>query len=533
MNGASARDFLAAGWLDALASDYHPPSLLAAVYQMEADGACAFERAVELVSSGPARIAGLADRGRIEVGARADLVAVAVHDGQPMVRQTWVAGRPCLGAGEPHAPARSSSPPRESRSSATAPAGVAADSVAIRPAAWADADAIVALIEAMGGHEGAAERVGTRPALGTLLERPNVRTLVAEAAGRAAGYLELHARPSAAFGVTEGWIASLVVDPALRGRGVGRRLLEAAADEAALLGCSTLTVDSSLARERAHGFYRRAGFADIAPARRFRRPLDEPSDAGLEQRFLHAAALAAAAVGGALGGRERQLPDSGGFDTADKQTDLAAERVAVALLEALGLAILSEESGLFGPAPRAGDAWISLDPIDGTRNCMHGVGPWATAVGLVRDGEPLAGLVVDHASGRRWWAGPSGPARVDGRIARPRAGGLLTLPSTPPQALDGACVGAADRLGLARADRRLHVRRPVPCRGRQHGRVRRHDACDQPRARLRGRDGDPARCRRGAARPRRPAAATGARPRRQLPPRGGADGRAGARAAGR
>lgn len=452
MNGASARDFLAAGWLDALASDYHPPSLLAAVYQMEADGACTFERAIELVSGGPARIAGLADRGRIEVGARADLVAVAVHDGQPMVRQTWVAGTPCMGAGELQARAWSSLRPRDASSSTGGPprGHAGADAITVRPAAWHDADAIVTLIEAMGGHDGAAERPGTRAALGALIERPMVRTLVAQAAGRLAGYLELHARPSAAFGVTEGWIASLVVDPALRGQGIGRRLLEVAEDEAALLGCSTLTVDSSVLREDAHRFYRREGFADVTPARRFRRPLVDAVDAGLEQRFLRAAARAADAVAGALAARERQIP-AGGFDPADKQIDLAAEGVAVAILEALGLSILSEESGRFGPAPRADAPWISLDPIDGTRNCVHGVSPWATTIGLVRAGAPLAGLVVDHASGRRWWAGSHGPARVDGRIARPRPGGLVALPSTPPQDLDRACVPGAVDLGLSRA----------------------------------------------------------------------------------
>lgn len=82
---------------------------------------------------------------------------------------------------------------------------------------------------------------------------------------------------------------------------------------------------------------------------------------------------------------------------------------------------------------------------------MHGVSPWATTIGLVRDGAPLAGLVVDHASGRRWWAGSSGPARVDGHIARPRPGGLIVLPSIAPQELDRACVAGAGGLGLSRA----------------------------------------------------------------------------------
>lgn len=459
MNGASARDFLAAGRLDALASDYHPPSLLAAVYRLAADGACTFARAVELVSTGPARIAGLDDRGRIEAGARADLVAVAVlHDGQPMVGQTWVAGRPCLGMGEPQGAAsngRRDAATVPLSSSGSTPATQAPPppdgEVTVRPARWEDREAIVELIEAMGGHEGARERPGTRPALGTLMQRPTVRMLVAQAGDRVAGYLELHARPSSAFGVTEGWISALAVDPSDRRRGIGRRLLAVAEREARMLGCTALAVDSSVARGRAHRFYRRHGFAGITPAQRFRRPLSASPAGGLEERFLHAAALAADAVAGALAGRERHLPASGGFDTDDKQADLEAERVAVAALESLGLAILSEESGLIGAEPQSGEPWISLDPIDGTRNCMHGVAPWATAIGLVCHGEPLAGFVVDHASGRRWWAGPAGPARVDGRIARPRPGGLLTLPSTPPHALDGAVVAGAQALGLVRA----------------------------------------------------------------------------------
>lgn len=439
MNGASARDFLAAGRLDALASDYHPPSLLEAVYRLEAEDACPFDRAVALVTSGPARIANLADRGRIEPGARADLVAVAVHDGQPMVRQTWVAGRPCLGVVVPEGERRVGGP-------APAPAPVR-----VRVAEAGDRAAIIALIEAMGGHEGGRERPGTHAALGALVQRPTVRTLVAQDGDEVVGYLELHARPSSMFGVTEGWIGTLAVDEARRSRGVGRLLLEAAEGEAALLGCTELTVESSLARERAHGFYRRHGFTDIAPARRFRRPVAAPDTAGLEERFLGAAARAAEAVAGALAGRERHLPSDGGFDTGDKQADLEAERVAVAILGPLGLTILSEESGFFGPPPAPGAPWISLDPIDGTRNCMHGVAPWATAVGLVCDGEPVAGFVVDHASGRRWWAGSTGPAYVDGRIARPRTGGLLSLPSTPPARLADAALPGAHALGLTRA----------------------------------------------------------------------------------
>ena len=40
----------------------------------------------------PARMSRLPDRGRLEAGLRADLVRVRVHQGMPVVRQTWRAG---------------------------------------------------------------------------------------------------------------------------------------------------------------------------------------------------------------------------------------------------------------------------------------------------------------------------------------------------------------------------------------------------------------------------------------------------------
>lgn len=54
---------------------------------------------------------------------------------------------------------------------------------------------------------------------------------------------------------------------------------------------------------------------------------------------------------------------------------------------------------------------------------------------LVRGSRPVAGLVVDLSSGRRWCAAPSLGGRVDGVAARPRSGGLLLLPSTEPHRL--------------------------------------------------------------------------------------------------
>ena len=80
----SALEGIRVGVVDGLCADYHPASLLHAALSLERGG-MALSEAVKLVSSNPARAARLTDRGRIEVGCRADLVAV---DGA-RVRVTW------------------------------------------------------------------------------------------------------------------------------------------------------------------------------------------------------------------------------------------------------------------------------------------------------------------------------------------------------------------------------------------------------------------------------------------------------------
>ncbi len=97
LTNLSAREALSRGCLDALASDYHPPSLLAAAYSLVDNDLCSWPEAIALITSGPARLALLTDRGRLEPGLRADLVAVARQGDYRLVRQTWVSGRPILG----------------------------------------------------------------------------------------------------------------------------------------------------------------------------------------------------------------------------------------------------------------------------------------------------------------------------------------------------------------------------------------------------------------------------------------------------
>lgn len=71
---ASAIDLVAMGLCDALASDYHYPSLRRAAFFLADAGVLPLHEAWGLISKGPARVLGLADRGSFEPGQRADLV---------------------------------------------------------------------------------------------------------------------------------------------------------------------------------------------------------------------------------------------------------------------------------------------------------------------------------------------------------------------------------------------------------------------------------------------------------------------------
>lgn len=86
---ASAADVIAHGLCDALASDYQPATMLAAAFHLVAAGTCSLHDAVALVTRGPADATGLHDRGRIEVGARADLILVDDGGRWPTVRSSW------------------------------------------------------------------------------------------------------------------------------------------------------------------------------------------------------------------------------------------------------------------------------------------------------------------------------------------------------------------------------------------------------------------------------------------------------------
>ncbi|MCZ4352497.1 alpha-D-ribose 1-methylphosphonate 5-triphosphate diphosphatase [Roseovarius aestuarii] len=73
---ASAAEMVMMGQVDALASDYHYPSMKRAAFFLADAGVCDLAAAWHLISAGPARVLGLTDRGVLAPGQRADLVVL-------------------------------------------------------------------------------------------------------------------------------------------------------------------------------------------------------------------------------------------------------------------------------------------------------------------------------------------------------------------------------------------------------------------------------------------------------------------------
>ena len=87
----SAIELIAEGLCDALASDYHYPAMRQSVGRLVAEEACDFATAWALLSSGPANILGLSDRGKLNDGMRADVLVEEIATGR--IAATISAGR--------------------------------------------------------------------------------------------------------------------------------------------------------------------------------------------------------------------------------------------------------------------------------------------------------------------------------------------------------------------------------------------------------------------------------------------------------
>src|SRR5262245_59840589 len=98
---------------------------------------------------------------------------------------------------------------------------------------------------------------------------------VAQAAGTVVGFVYVGLR-SVADGCDTfpvGYIEEWYVDPAHRRAGVGRALIDSAADWARAQGCQELASDAVLGNEISHAVHRALGFEEVESAVLYRRPL--------------------------------------------------------------------------------------------------------------------------------------------------------------------------------------------------------------------------------------------------------------------
>ena len=87
----AAADLARADLLDILSSDYVPSSLMTATLML-GDIWGDVARGIATVTANPAKSVGLADRGSIKIGLRADLVRIGRVAGIAQQRGLWVAG---------------------------------------------------------------------------------------------------------------------------------------------------------------------------------------------------------------------------------------------------------------------------------------------------------------------------------------------------------------------------------------------------------------------------------------------------------
>jgi GNAT superfamily N-acetyltransferase len=91
--------------------------------------------------------------------------------------------------------------------------------------------------------------------------------LLARSAGAPVGVAYVSLIWSLEHGGHSSWLEELYVVPALRGRGIGTRLLHAVCDRARAAGCAAVDLEVEASHERAARLYEREGFQPHQRAR--------------------------------------------------------------------------------------------------------------------------------------------------------------------------------------------------------------------------------------------------------------------------
>jgi GNAT superfamily N-acetyltransferase len=141
--------------------------------------------------------------------------------------------------------------------------------VEIRDAVEGDAEALSPLLEQLMHKPQTPEQIRIR--LRRLAATGADRVLVAVVEGRVAGVAGLTYAWMLHVDAPTARLMSIVVDEACRGRGIGRRLIEASLEQSRIWGCDRIELTSRLERGAAHSFYEAVGFEHTS--KRFSMPV--------------------------------------------------------------------------------------------------------------------------------------------------------------------------------------------------------------------------------------------------------------------
>lgn len=149
---------------------------------------------------------------------------------------------------------------------------------------------------------------------------------------------------------------------------------------------------------------------------------DGPRESGLadDLALLCQASAEAGRIAQSFFGKAPQVWEKDDNAGPVTEADLAVDRfLRDALCSARpGVEWLSEESPDTPERAGAREVFV-LDPIDGTRSFIAGHPDWAISLALVRDGQPVAGVVHLPERGLTYSAHAEGPALLNGREIRP------------------------------------------------------------------------------------------------------------------
>lgn len=132
--------------------------------------------------------------------------------------------------------------------------------VTVRPALSSDAASLATLLGQLGYPTDTASMLARLGRMDT--ERDLV--LVAIVGDEVCGTATLHMSPRLRSDTPVARMSSLVVAEALRGHGIGERLVQAVEAEAVRRGCAQLDLVSEAYRDRAHAFFRRLGYEEVS-----------------------------------------------------------------------------------------------------------------------------------------------------------------------------------------------------------------------------------------------------------------------------